>query len=83
MLRNASVIVQDPSGIPYADFGRYGWSLWLYGNYQSTLEVFKGCQQPDLRQAYQSGRHPVKPLDFGIGYLFQPSTTCLMVARPR
>ena len=83
MLRNASVIVQDPSGIPYADFGRYGWNLWLYGNYQSTLEVFKGCQQPDLAQAYQSGRHPVKPLDFGIGYLFQPSTTCLMVARPR
>lgn len=83
MLRNASVIVQDPSGIPYADFGRYGWSLWLYGNYQSTLEVFKGCQQPDLAQAYRSGRHPVKPLDFGIGYLFQPSTTCLMVARPR
>lgn len=83
MLRNASVIVQDPSGIPYADFGRYGWSLSLYGNYQGTLEVFKGCQQPDLMQAYLSGRHPVKPLDFGIGYLFQPSTTCLMVARPR
>lgn len=83
MLRNASVIVQDPSGIPYADFGRYGWSLSLYGNYQGTLEVFKGCQQPDLMQAYRNGRHPVKPLDFGIGYLFQPSTTCLMVARPR
>jgi hypothetical protein len=82
ILRNASVIVQDPSGIPYADFGRYGWNLSLYGNYQGTLEVFTGCQQPDLMQAYRSGRHPVKPLNFGIGYLFQPSTTCLMVARP-
>jgi hypothetical protein len=25
----------------------------------------------------------VKPLNFGIGYLFQPSNTCLMVGRPR
>jgi hypothetical protein len=83
ILRNASVIVQDPSGIPYAEFGRYGWNLWLYGNYQGTLEIFSGCQQPELVQAYRSGRHPVQPLSFGIGYLFQPSNTCLMVARPR
>jgi hypothetical protein len=83
MLRNASVIVQDPSGIPYSDFGRYGWNLSLYGNYQGTLEVFTGCQQPDLMQAYRNGRHPVKPLNFGIGYLFQPSNTCLMVGRPQ
>jgi hypothetical protein len=83
MLRNASVIVQDPSGIPYSDFGRYGWNLSLYGNYQGTLEVFTGCQQPDLMQAYRNGSHPVKQLNFGIGYLFQPSNTCLMVGRPR
>ena len=83
ILRNASVIVQDPSGIPYAEFGRYGWNLSLYGNYQGTLEVFTGCQQPDLMRAYRSGLHPVQPLNFGIGYLFQPSNTCLMVARPR
>jgi len=83
MLRNSSAIVQDPSGIPYAEFNRYGWNLTLYGNYQGTLDVFTGNQQPDLIQAYRNGRHTVKPLNFGIGYLFQPQNTCLMVGRPR
>lgn len=83
MLRQCSTIVQDPSGVPYAAFNRAGWSLWLYGNYQSTLSIFTGCQQPDLAAAYRSGRHPVQPLNFGIGYLMNPATTCLMVGRRR
>lgn len=83
LLRHSSAIVQDPSGIPYREFNRYGWDLWLYGNYRSTLSIFSGCQQPDLAAAYSSGRHPVKPLNFGIGYLMNPQTTCLMVGRPR
>ncbi len=82
LLRHSSAIVQDPSGIPYRDFGRYGWNLWLYGNYRGTLSLFPGCQQPDLIDAYSSGRYPVKPLNFGIGYLINPQTTSLMVARP-
>ena len=82
LLRHSSAIVQDPSGIPYREFGRYGWNLWLYGNYRGTLSIFPGCQQPDLVAAYSSGRYPVKPLNFGIGYLINPQTTCLMVGRP-
>lgn len=83
LLRHSSAIVQDPSGVPYREFNRAGWDLWLYGNHQGTLSIFSGCQQPDLTAAYSSGRHPVKPLDFGIGYLMNPQTTCLMVGRPR
>ncbi|MCF7787256.1 MAG: hypothetical protein K9N47_14100 [Prosthecobacter sp.] len=82
LLRHSSAIVQDPSGVPYHDFSRYGWNLWLYGNYHGTLEIFSGCQQPDLVAAYSSGRYPVKPLNFGIGYLMNPQTTSLMVGRP-
>ncbi|MHB1079211.1 MAG: hypothetical protein ACYC67_07395 [Prosthecobacter sp.] len=82
LLRHSSAIVQDPSGVPYRDFGRYGWNLWLYGNYRGTLEIFSGCQQPDLVAAYSSGRYPVKPLNFGIGYLMNPQMTSLMVGRP-
>ena len=82
LLRHSSAIVQDPSGIPFRDFGRYGWNLWLYGNYRGTLAIFGGCQQPDLVHAYSSGQYPVKPLNFGIGYLMNPQTTCLMVGRP-
>ncbi len=83
LLRHSSAIVQDPSGVPYGDFVRSGWDLWLYGNHRGTLDIFSGCQQPDLTAAYSSGRYPVKPLNFGIGYLMNPQTTCLMVGRPR
>lgn len=83
LLRHSSAIVQDPSGVPYRDFIRHGWDLWLYGNHRGTLDIFSGCQQPDLTAAYSSGRYPVKPLSFGIGYLMNPATTCLMVGRPR
>ena len=82
LLRYSSAIVQDPSGIPFRDFGRYGWNLWLYGSYRGTLEIFSSHQQPDLVAAYSSGRYPVKPLNFGIGYLMNPQTTSLMVGRP-
>ena len=82
LLRNSSAIVQDPAGVPFRDFGRNGWNLWLYGNYRGTLSVFANCQQPDLVAAYSSGKYPVKPLNFGIGYLLNPQTTCLMVGRP-
>lgn len=82
LLRHSSAIVQDPSGVPYREFARYGWNLWLYGRYRGTLAIFSGCQQPDLVAAYASGRYPVKPLNFGIGYLMNPQTTCLMVGRP-
>lgn len=82
LLRHSSAIVQDPSGVPYRDFARYGWNLWLYGNYRGTLEIFSTCQQPDLVAAYSSGRYPVKPLNFGIGYLMNPQITSLMVGRP-
>jgi hypothetical protein len=83
VLRHSSVIVQDPSGVPFRDFGRFGWDLSLYGNYRGTLAIFSGCQQPDLVAAYSSRRYNVKPLNFGIGYLLNPETTSLMVARPR
>lgn len=83
LLRNSSAIVQDPSGVPFRDFVRHGYDLRLYGNYRGTLSIFSGCQQPDLVAAYSSGQHAVKPLNFGIGYLINPQTTCLMVGRPR
>lgn len=76
-------IVQDPTGVPYATLLNAGWDIRLFGNYQGTLDIFPNCQQPDLIAAYQAGRHGVRPLNFGIGYLFEPSRTSLMVARPR
>lgn len=81
ILRNSAGIVQDPSGVPWRDLAASGLDLRLYGNYQGTLGIFS--QQPDLRAAYQSGRWPAQPVDFGFGYLFRPSNTSIIVARRR
>jgi hypothetical protein len=72
-------IVQDPSGIPYHAFGEHRWQVNLYGNYVRTLDIFKKYEQPDLITAYKGFG---MPLSFGIGYLTDPATTSLMVARP-
>jgi hypothetical protein len=82
LLRASRGIVQDPSGVPYRDLASSGMSLTLYGNYTGTLGIFSQ-QQPDLMRAYQSGLHPVKPINFGFGYLYHPSNTSIMVARRR
>jgi hypothetical protein len=82
LLRSSSGLVQDPSGVPYRDIVAAGLNLKLYGNYQGTLGIFSQ-QQGDLMAAYRSGRHPAQPVNFGFGYLYNASTTSLMVARPR
>ena len=73
-------IVQDPSGISYRDLLASGADVRLYGNYQGTLDMFNSHQQPDLLAAYQQGQ--AQPLNFGIGYMFQPSHSSLIVVRP-
>ena len=84
LLNECSALVQDPSGVPYRFFEPAGWNLRLYGNYRRTLSLFGDkAQQPDLAQAFAEGRHSAQPLPFGIGYLYQPEATCLMVARRR
>ncbi|MFZ4596936.1 MAG: hypothetical protein ACOYOF_21990 [Verrucomicrobiaceae bacterium] len=80
LLTNSRGIVQCPSGVPYRDLLAKGWKVDLYGNYRGTLDMFGTHQQPDLISAYQQGQG--QALDFGIGYMFQPERTCLMVARP-
>lgn len=82
LLTSTPGFVQDPSGVPYRDIVNAGLSLDLYGGYQNTLGIFSQ-QQPDLRAAYTSGQHRVKPVTFGFGYLYRPATTSIMVARRR
>ena len=84
LLNERTALVQDPSGVPYRNFDQGVWDLRLYGNYQRTLALFgDGAQQPDLARAYAEGQHGARPLPFGIGYLYQPNATALMVGRRR
>lgn len=72
-------LVQCPSGVPYRHLTAAGWKLKLYGNYQGAKDPFTQYAQPDLAAAYAQGTHPVKPMSFGFGYLYEPHRTCLIV----
>ena len=59
-----------------------GWKVTLHGNYLGTSSPFEEYPQTDLIHAYQAGGQGIKAIPFGIGYLTDPRTTCLMVGRP-
>ena len=83
LLTQTCGIVQDPSGIPYQSYLQSGWRVSLYGNYQGTIDTFTQFPQPDLTAAYQNPSNHAEPLSYSIGYLLNPSTTSLMVGRPK
>lgn len=84
VLSRSLAVLQDPSGVPYRYFQNRGWNLALYGNYVTTLDVFKDNYQPDMAAAFRyHSPHPVKPMDFGIGYQQSYATSSLMLARSR
>jgi hypothetical protein len=72
-------LVQDPSGVPYRYLNDAGWNLKLHGNYQGAGSPFTSYGQADLAAAYANGTHPVKPMSFGMGYLLDPKSTCIIV----
>jgi hypothetical protein len=72
-------IVQDDSGIPWRFFDPARWQMRLYGNYARPLNIFKEHYQPDLAVVYDSLRAR-SPLDFGVGYQWEPHKACLIVA---
>lgn len=72
-------LVQCPSGVPFRSLVDAGWSLKLHGNYRGAADPFTSHTQPDLAAAYANGTHPVKPMKFGLGYLLDPKSTCVIV----
>jgi hypothetical protein len=82
ILTHCSGLVQDPSGVPFRNLIEHGWKVDLYGGYFRAFDPFEQYQQADLTEAYIDPRNHIEPLRFGIGYLTDPKTTSLMVARP-
>jgi hypothetical protein len=84
VLGRSFAVLQDPSGVPYRFYQNGQWDLTLYGNYIQTLDVFKHNYQSDMASAYRNrSPHRVKPMDFGIGYQYNPATTSLILARSK
>lgn len=72
-------ILQDDSGIPYAYFSKTGFAVTLYGSYMKPIPLFKNKFQQDLFDAYQNKQN-VKPLPFGIGYVYLKNESNLQLA---
>ncbi|SFV29496.1 hypothetical protein [Hyphomicrobium facile] len=78
---HASVLVQDPSGVPYDLLKTWRWSVGLHGQFTSDIPVFSRYDQSSLARAYLASKDS-RRLDFGIGYLTTPSASSLIVASP-
>ncbi|MCB1172384.1 MAG: hypothetical protein KDK39_02410 [Leptospiraceae bacterium] len=81
VLSQSEFLLQDDSGIPLKYFPADTWDRSFYGSYHTPIPLFKNRVQMDLRKAY-SGKD-VKPLDFGIGYMYRKGTSNLMAARKK
>ncbi len=78
---HASVLVQDPSGVPYEVLQKWRWSADLHGQFTSDIPVFSRYDQSSLSRAYLASKDS-RRLEFGIGYLTAPSASSLVVASP-
>jgi hypothetical protein len=65
ILRNATVVVQDETGIDYAALDR-DFDVRLYGRFTRPNSSFPSHYQASLAQAYR--KSPAKPLPFRVGY---------------
>ena len=80
VLKRASAVVQDDSGIPFRFYEPGSWQVKLYGHYDQPYGGFRGLKQEDLREAF-SKREGVGDLPFSIGYGFGRMPSNLIVAR--
>jgi len=73
VLKHATRILQDDSGIPYKYLISGGFDVKLYGKFTATLNMFKEEFQPDLKEAYEKSTPDSLP--FLIGYM-APKKEC-------
>jgi hypothetical protein len=79
ILDNASLHIQDDSGIDFDHMKKTGRTVKLYGTYSRVIPLFKNKFQPTLKEAYQTDSLTVKPLPFQIGYNLKVGESNLQV----
>ena len=67
ILEDASVIVQDDTGIPYKTVKESGFDVSLFGQYERPVKLFEGRFQSDLEEAYEKAG-TTEPVPFPFGY---------------
>ena len=83
ILNRSVAILQDDSGIPLRAFDTNRWALTFYGNYSGVLDIFQKYYQPDLARVYADRAGDIRPMNFGIGYKFNPNESSQILARRR
>jgi hypothetical protein len=78
LLKQSKTIVQDDSGIPLRFFPKGQWDFKPFGNYIQPISLFANRYQHDMLKLFKSA--PAKPIDFGIGYRWQPRVTNVLLA---
>jgi hypothetical protein len=78
ILANSVAVLQDDSGIPFAQFAAPSWRVQLFGEYVRPYGSFRWLEQPDLRKAYTTTGP--KPLAFRIGYGYGRVPSNLLLA---
>ncbi|SPJ16005.1 conserved exported hypothetical protein [Burkholderiales bacterium] len=67
ILADASVIVQDDTGLPFKTVKDAGFRIVLFGQYERPVKLFESRFQSDLEDAYEKAGN-TEPLPFPFGY---------------
>lgn len=81
ILRNADIVVEDDSGIPYRFFDQSIWTIKLYGTFVGPPKM-TGIQyypQHDLVKAFREKSDPL-PFEFGYGQVSASHKSGMIVA---
>ena len=78
ILARGQAVVEDDSGIPFHFLDRAVWDVRLFGTYTKPIAMFAEWYQEDLVAAYAASKEP-EPLEFGIGYKWQPKQSTLIL----
>jgi hypothetical protein len=77
ILANSLSVVQDDSGVPFAQFRPDTWNFFPFGNYLGPISIFGHRNQPKLGDLFRKAR---QPLEFGIGYRHRGHDSNLLLA---
>lgn len=77
LLDNSATILQDDSGIPFADFDPRQWRLQAFGRYAGPIPMFANFYQPRMAELFQGA----SPIEFGIGYRWRKNESNLLLAQ--
>ncbi len=82
LLADASLIVQDDTGLPYKTVVDSGFSVRLFGQYEKPVKLFEGRYQGDLDDAYaKAGDTGKLPFPFGYNWRKEGKSGLLLAMR--